>query len=272
MKAPFILGFFLIITAFDGYVAPTTTPHPTPPKPPGTTEDPAPPSASTGRTTGPGGDPLEMCYGQLTELHGFHTHCNETVQKDTLNVDNCYESLHMCNQWLDECKRQFPTMPPHGGNTPHHRDVRAKPMAKNGHKGGVLSGEMSEYDFQLQECHHELSVLWMNSRMCYHQVSRERSEFYPCHHQVMVCIDSYEGCLHELSATHPPTNSPPPTHPPAPTDAPTHPPEPTTPEKVPTTPEPCVDESRDVCKKANKKRCKSQTFRNRCPKSCRVCT
>merc|ERR1712218_29075 len=256
--------------AFDGYVAPgSRISGPPGTAPPGTTEDPAPPSASTGSTTGAGGDPLEMCYGQLTELHGFHTYCNETVQKDTLNVGNCYESLHMCNQWVDECKRQVPTMPPHGGNTPHHRDVRGsiprrRPLRPKVGRQGL--GEMSEYDFQLQECHHEVSVLWMNSRMCYHQVAVERMEFYPCHQQVMACMDSYEGCLDELSATHPPTNSPPPTHPPAPTDAPTHPPAPTTPEKVPTTEEPCEDESRDVCKKASKRRCKNQSFRNRCPK------
>jgi hypothetical protein len=247
----------LIITTFDGYLAAPRISAPPGTAPPGTAGTGGP--TGTGGTTGTGGDPLEMCYGQLNELHGFHTYCNETVQKDTLNVDHCYESLHMCNQWLDECKRQFPTMPPHGGNTPHHHAVNR------------ALGDISEYDFQLEECHHELSVLWMNSRMCYHQVAIERSEFYPCHQQVMACMDSYEGCLDELSATHPPTNSPPPTHPPAPTDAPTHPPEPTTPEKVPTTPEPCVDESRDVCKKANKKRCKNATFKQRCPKSCRVC-
>merc|ERR1712226_763260 len=101
----------------------------------------------------------------------------------------------------------------------------------------------------------------MNSRMCYHQVAIERSEFYPCHQQVMACMDSYEGCLDALSATHPPTNSPPPTHPPAPT----------TPEKVPTTPEePCVDDEPTLCSKC-KKRCKNSDFRNSCRKSCRVC-
>ena len=190
MIAPYILASLLIITAFDGHVAPLArSPAPPGTAPPGTTEDPAPPSAATGRTTDAGGDPLEMCYGQLTELHGFHTYCNETVQKDTLNVDNCYESLHMCNQWVDQCRAE--QAPTNGGHTPHHRDVR---RVQNGRQG-ILSGEMSEYDFQLQECHHELSVLWMNSRMCYHQVAIERSEFYPCHQQVMACIDYYEGCL-----------------------------------------------------------------------------
>lgn len=154
-----------------------------------------------------------MCYAQFNDLEAFHTYCNATVQKDTLNVDHCYESLHMCNQWVDQCRAT------NGGHTPHHRAVdRALEVRQS-------LEDISEYDFELQECQHELSVLWMKSRMCYHQVAVERTEFYPCHQQVMACIDYYEECLDALSAT---TNSAPPTHPPAPTGAPTHPPAPMT--------------------------------------------
>merc|ERR1712018_401623 len=247
IMAPFILFSLLIITAFEGYIAPhvshtstsssttsTVPPAPTtsigvPTRKPttisnggttgagdttGTGDD---PPSTIGGATGTGADPLDMCYVQTKGLEAFHTYYNETFQKDTLNVDHCYESLHTCNQWVDQCRAgQAPT---NGGNTPHHRAVDRALEVRHSLE------DISEYDFELQECQHELSVLWMKSRMCYHQVAIERTEFYPCHQQVMACIDYYEECVDALSAT---TNSAPPTHPPASTGAPTHPPAPIT--------------------------------------------
>merc|ERR1712179_253342 len=233
--AAFALVPLLIITAFDNVNAQLITRKtPTPPAPEtaGTSEGTHGTGSTISGVTGdPNGDPLDNCYRNLNYQQAINDHCNMTMAKDILNVDDCYQSLSMCDQWLNECSAgNVHTMPPPGHTTPHHKMKR-----------------QLEYDFQLHECEHELRVLMMKNRVCYHQVSRERVDYYECHHQVMNCLGAYEGCLQALSAT---TNSPPTTGSGVTTD-------PTT----TTTTEPCEDENASACRKANKKRCRNPTFR-----------
>ena len=181
--AAFALVPLLIITAFDNVNAQlmtTRTPAPPAPETAGTSQG----THGTGSTISgvsgdPNGDPLDSCYRNLNYQQAINDHCNMTMAKDILNVDDCYQSLSMCDQWLNECSTgNVHTMPPPGHTTPHHK------MKKD-----------LEYDFQLHECEHELRVLMMKNRVCYHQVSRERVDYYECHHQVMNCLGAYEGCL-----------------------------------------------------------------------------